>query len=70
MYNKSMKSCFTCKHFYSTWDQSAPRGCKAYGVKSTKMPIQIIQASTVEKKCLGYEEKITNKKRYENRYGD
>ena len=62
-------NCFKCIHFYSTWDQSAPRGCKAYGIKSAKMPIQIVQISTVEKKCLAFEKKVTAREKHENRYG-
>ena len=48
--------CFKCKHFYVTWDQSFPRGCKAMGFKSKEMPADVVyQSSGME--CMRFEEK-------------
>ena len=31
-------NCFSCKHFYITYDQSFPYGCRAVGFKSHLLP--------------------------------
>lgn len=50
-------NCFTCKHFYITWDKHYSRGCKAMGFKSKEIPSQIVfQASGLE--CEKYEKKL------------
>ncbi|MFK2825668.1 uracil-DNA glycosylase [Bacillus sp. B190/17] len=39
-------NCFRCKHFFVTWDQKSPRGCRAYGFKSKQLPsVIVLQAS-------------------------
>jgi hypothetical protein len=50
-------NCMNCKHFYVTWDQSNPRGCRKYGIKTKQVPSVIVAQSTAEKTCLGYEAK-------------
>jgi hypothetical protein len=53
---KKRIDCFKCKHFYVTWDQDFPRGCKAMGFKSKEMPADVVyQSSGME--CLRFEEK-------------
>ena len=48
--------CFTCKHFYVTWDRRFPYGCKVLGFKSRSMPsAEVYNASGQE--CLRHEEK-------------
>ncbi len=48
--------CFTCKHFYITWNKRYARGCKAMGFKSEQIPSQVVrQASGIE--CARYERK-------------
>lgn len=51
-------NCMNCKHFFVTWDQNSPRGCRKYGIKTSQMPSVIVAMSTAEKSCLGYEKKI------------
>jgi len=31
-------NCFSCQHFYITYDQSFPYGCRAAGFKSRVLP--------------------------------
>nr|WP_090667678.1 uracil-DNA glycosylase [Paenibacillus tianmuensis] len=50
-------NCLKCKHFYVTWDPGFPRGCRAYGFKTTDMPSALVMRSS-GKPCLSYEEKI------------
>jgi len=38
--------CFQCRYFFVTWDATNPRGCKAFGFKTTQMPsIVVFEAS-------------------------
>jgi len=48
--------CFSCRHFFITWEKSFPYGCKALGFKSLRMPsAEVYNASGME--CLRYEKK-------------
>lgn len=49
-------NCVQCKHYSVTWDQNAPRGCKAFGFKSHALPSIIVWKSSGEI-CLKYEKK-------------
>lgn len=40
--------CFKCKHFYVTWEPSNPRGCRAFGFKTAKMPSQVVLETSGE----------------------
>ncbi|KMY55719.1 uracil-DNA glycosylase [Bacillus sp. FJAT-27231] len=35
-------NCFQCRHFFVTWDQKSPRGCRAYGFKSNQLPSAVV----------------------------
>ena len=45
--------CFKCKHFYVTWDQNNPRGCKYFGFKTKLMPSIAVSKSS-GKSCQAY----------------
>lgn len=48
--------CFTCQHFYVTWDKAYPKGCRQYNFKTPMMPsFQIKQA--IGHDCPGYSKK-------------
>lgn len=34
--------CSTCRHHWITWDESAPRGCLAYGFKTRGLPARYV----------------------------
>ncbi len=38
--------CFQCRHFYVTWDEFFPRGCKALSFKSREMPSAVVRRSS------------------------
>ena len=42
MKNENPVDCFKCRYFYVTWDAGRPRGCKAFGFKTEKMPSVIV----------------------------
>jgi len=53
---KEKIDCFRCKHFYITWDERHPKGCKAMGFKSREIPsVVVLRSSGME--CLRYEKK-------------
>jgi hypothetical protein len=53
---KEKIDCFRCKHFFITWDETFPRGCRALGFKSREMPFLLVhQASGMD--CLKFEKK-------------
>ena len=56
MSNQKHVNCTKCKHYYITWDQLTPKGCKVYGVKSRQLPYIAISKET-EEGCLSYEPK-------------
>jgi hypothetical protein len=66
----SNPNCMNCKHFYITWDQNAPRGCKLYAIKSKQLPSIVIASTTKEKECLGYDEKVKSNNKSGDGYGD
>lgn len=39
-------SCFNCAHFYITWDEYFPRGCKALDFKSRELPSAVVRSSS------------------------
>ncbi|PAB59184.1 uracil-DNA glycosylase [Anaeromicrobium sediminis] len=42
--------CKKCKHYYITWNNKFPNGCKLYGIKSNQLPSILVYRST-GKKC-------------------
>ncbi len=62
MLDKKRIDCFTCRHFYITWDRDFRKGCRAMGFKCNEMPsIVVYQNSGVE--CLRYEPKLPRKQK-------
>ncbi|HEY3275554.1 MAG TPA: hypothetical protein VGJ94_02955 [Syntrophorhabdaceae bacterium] len=50
---KKKIDCFTCTHFYVTWDSRFPKGCRAMGFKSRELPsVVVFRNSGME--CLRY----------------
>ncbi len=41
----SQPNCMDCKHFFVTWDQHSPKGCRLYQIKSKAMPSEIVKAA-------------------------
>jgi hypothetical protein len=50
--------CFQCRYFYTTWEASEPRGCKAFGFKTSQMPSKVVVESSGEP-CLKFSPKNT-----------
>ncbi|WP_101842331.1 uracil-DNA glycosylase [Halobacillus sp. Marseille-P3879] len=56
----SRVNCFTCRHFYTTWNPQFPRGCRAYGFKGREMPSTTV-LHTTGTACLQHERKLGNR---------
>lgn len=53
-------NCRKCVHFYVTWDQKFPYGCRAMGFKTAVMPsVRVFQNSGTD--CLQFQEKPVSK---------
>ncbi|RED66248.1 uracil-DNA glycosylase [Cohnella lupini] len=58
MPNKPRIDCMKCRHFYVTWDPRNPKGCKAFGFKTSQMPSLAVFSSS-GKPCLNFEPKAS-----------
>ncbi len=38
--------CLQCTYFYVTYDMRQPRGCRAFGFKSHRIPADVVQSSS------------------------
>nr|WP_042351135.1 hypothetical protein [Bacillus massiliigorillae] len=56
MENKQRINCVKCRHYFVTWDQQSPKGCRAFGFKSKLLPSMIVLQSSGQN-CMKYEEK-------------
>lgn len=50
-----------CKHFYITYDQRTPRGCRIYSIQSASLPSQVVKTANGGAECIGFEEKLKTK---------
>lgn len=56
----SKTACLKCRHFYVTWDEFFPRGCKALSFKSREVPSKVVfDSSGIE--CQKFEPKKSGK---------
>jgi len=49
-------NCFHCAHFFITWDERNPHGCKAMGFKCKEMPSAVVMRNS-GLACQMFEEK-------------
>ncbi|YCA11376.1 uracil-DNA glycosylase [Bacillus sp. AK128] len=54
--SQTQVNCFKCKHFYTTWDKSFPRGCRAFNFKTPHMPSVAVHTSSGSP-CMRFEKK-------------
>ncbi|MDP3683464.1 MAG: uracil-DNA glycosylase [Ignavibacteria bacterium] len=53
-------NCRQCAHFYITWDRNFPYGCKAFGLKTKRIPSAEVYLSS-GKECLKFQKKENQK---------
>lgn len=58
----SNAKCLKCIHYYSTYDASRPRGCKAYRFSSAVFPSIVIKRESGEE-CKSFQERPSKKKK-------
>jgi len=68
--NSSQKEvdCFQCRYFYTTWEAHQPRGCKAFGFKTSQIPSQVVFEASGEP-CLKFLPKKSKPPRSKNKKG-
>jgi hypothetical protein len=49
-------NCLKCKHYFVTWNQYTPHGCRRYGIQSRQLP-SLVVVSAGSGECQGFEEK-------------
>jgi len=54
--------CIKCVHYFSTYDQQRPRGCRKFGFQSAKMPSILVKQETGQE-CIAFEERKATKKK-------
>lgn len=52
----SKPNCQQCRHFYITWDQKTPNGCRRFGIQCKDSPANIIAQAGLGD-CQGFEQK-------------
>ena len=50
-------NCSKCKHYFVTFDQNVPRGCRIYKIKSASMPSAVVKRANNGDDCLGFSPK-------------
>ncbi|AST93823.1 uracil-DNA glycosylase [Sutcliffiella sp. NC1] len=59
MTNEKRINCLHCKHYYVTWDRKYPKGCRAFGFKTSTMPSLTVFRSSGSP-CMNYTDKRKN----------
>jgi len=52
-------NCAKCKHYFITFNQSTPRGCRIYQIQSATMPSQVVKRANNGDECVGFSPKQT-----------
>ncbi len=40
-------NCLVCRHYYVTWDERFPRGCRAMSFRSRRPPSEVVYENSV-----------------------
>lgn len=61
-------NCTKCKHYFITFDQLSPKGCRVYQIKSSQLPSVIVKQANGGADCVGFELKDRLKEKSKNKY--
>ncbi len=50
-------NCLRCRHYYVTWDERNPCGCRAFGFKTSQVPSAVVRRESGAE-CQMYEPKF------------
>ncbi len=53
----SKPNCSQCRHYYITWDQKTPNGCRRFGIQSKDLPSNVVRSAGLGD-CQGFEAKV------------
>lgn len=56
--SKRRADCFTCRHFFVTWNPRWPRGCRAFGFQTRELPSSLVR-ETSGGECRAHEERVS-----------
>ena len=59
-------NCLKCKHYFITFNQDTPKGCRIYGIQSARLPSMIIKSANSGKECIGFKLKEMKKLKSKN----
>ena len=54
-------NCYACRHYYVTWNERFPCGCRAMSFKSRRLPSEVVYENS-GMECQMFEGKKTPKK--------
>ena len=60
----SNSNCSQCRHYYITWDQRTPNGCRRFGIQSKDRPSNVVKSAGLGE-CQGFEPKKTKETKKE-----
>ena len=52
----SQPNCSQCRHYYITWNQKTPNGCRRFGIQCEEQPSKIVMMAGLGD-CQGFEPK-------------
>jgi hypothetical protein len=61
--------CHKCEHYYVTWEEQTPHGCRAMGFKSRRLPSMVVRKSTPDMDCLSFKKKEFSRKVQQDKKG-
>ena len=50
-------NCLKCKHYFITYNQRTPKGCRLFKIQSALLPSQIVKKANNGSECAGFEMK-------------
>ena len=56
-------NCNKCKHYFITFNQQTPKGCRIYNIQSQTIPSQVVKAANNGIDCIGFQAKESKLKR-------
>ena len=53
--------CHYCRHYFVTWDEHFPHGCRRMGFKSHRFPAEQVRHAMSGRDCILFEKKAPEK---------
>ena len=59
-------NCLKCKHYFITFNQQTPKGCRIYGIQSAQLPSIVVKSANNGSDCVGFQAKPDKKPKSKN----